>query len=240
MSRLKQCQTPPPPPQAGWQSAWINKSIQQLLDFTSNFFPLQPPQSQGKATAEMQPSQTAPSHRPPAGLLRVTPALRGDFHLTVYVGSYILLSLFLLSPTSYTFNFLEANWKGSHCLQEGHLPWRFLSSFWQSSQQQQQQQLKAQITEPQLTARLFHLDCQWALSFEADSWSHTPPVWHTGTQQKGFSLWRPFPSSSPLICEPCSGNKDDWKVQNPQGFAPLHTWPWLSIMGWCPVRGWPW
>lgn len=116
----------------------------------------------------MQPSQIAPSHRPPAGLLRVTPALRGDFHLTVYVGSYILLSLFLLSPTSYTFNFLEANWKGSHCLQEGHLPWRFLSSFWQSSQQQQQ--LKAQITEPQLTARLIHLDCNelWASRLTAE------------------------------------------------------------------------
>lgn len=120
VSRLKQCQTPPPPPQAWWQFAWISKSIQQLLDFTSNFST--PPQSQGKATAEKQASHHATGHQLDHSEL---------FFKRVF-SSYNLcrklhpsLSPFLLSPTSYSFNFLEANRKGSQSLQEGHLPRRF-------------------------------------------------------------------------------------------------------------------
>lgn len=164
-----------------------------------------------------QKSKKVRQHHPTGHQLNcsVIPASRGFFYLTVYVGSYLLLSLlsFFLPPVIH-WTFWKQTEKGASTCRKGThhdfvLPLTAIPAAVQSSDN------TATALSPGLP-----------LSSELQGWQLKSQPSYVTLRDTGERI---IPLKTSPHCEPCIGSKD----VNPQGFAPLYAWPWPSSMGWC-------
>lgn len=154
------------------------------------------------------------------------------FHLTLWHRKLLpSLPPLLLSPPSYSFNFLEANRKGSQhgrCSQGGRAG--------DAPRTVPAASLARRSARRQCTTRATARHLAPSLESPRKLWASRLPGQvilllrdTQGHMRKHFPSEGPSPVEALSTCKLCCGSKD----VHPQAFAPFHAWPWPPAMGRC-------